>query len=353
MKFESNVIWILSFLFIINVNVSFVLADELPEEFRAFFAQVSVNLLAEQLDPGDSFGNPARDDKNYSNHYKWAEQNDMYTVFIDLIEKFDRMAEIKNKRGKYVLARWYALVCTSFAEYGVDFGSVEANSKNQIIHYNWVIDPSTDLSEIKAELNKRIRAIYDVYIKKSIVKGTGESSLSKLFGNKNPGKASSSESKNGKRGIGNILNEALKGAMKSAADAMGESVGKIPVGEISSRLSSEPPAKGVAKIKDVLADPLYRFGQITSGAKLFIIGWNFGTRPGRSYIIFSKPVNGILQIDLEPFDKRGWDACWYDEVILARMPDLGEFNKVISGYIILELPNGQRVRDFVIFGKEE
>jgi len=317
--------------------------DQLPDDFASFFAEVSVNLLAKRLKAGESFGHPARDDQDYNHHLNWARQNDMFTVMNDLIEKFRIMVDIKNNSNRSDLADWYAFVCVQWARYGVDFGSREANSTDRDIHFNWANDPSTSPEAVKAELERRIKAIYAVFSKKALYEAVGRSSR-QIF----PG-----EQDRGSKNTAGRIADALKGAKESMADTLGDLMGKVPVGDISSRLSTDTPPPGVAKIKDTLADPLYSFGEITSGAKLFIIGWNFGTRPGRAYLLLSKPVNGILQIDLEPFDFRGWKACWFDDVILARMPDIGRTDSVVHGYIILELPNGQRVRDLVYFGKVE
>lgn len=112
-----------------------------------FYAQASVQLLANQLNPGQTLGSAGRDSKDFNFHFRWARDvkaervNDkalgrahVFKLRNELVEKFKEMVRIKENMGKEALANWYAIVCTTWASYRVDFGSDEANSTNHGIH---------------------------------------------------------------------------------------------------------------------------------------------------------------------------------------------------------------------------
>ncbi|HUX05886.1 MAG TPA: hypothetical protein VMX35_01110 [Acidobacteriota bacterium] len=351
MRSKSIIVSLLACSLFIAANAASAISDDLPKDFATFFGRASVDLLAGELPAGASLGNPARDDRAFPGHYNWAVQTDPMVVFGDLIDKFKRMADIKSARGRNELGNWYASVCTQWAGYGLDYGSSAANARDRATHYNWAGSSSTSLDAVKGEISKRLLIIFSHYRNQSVAELLRNSSLTKLLGDVNMGDATGEQSES--LPSGKDIAEAFAAAAKGAAQSAADKLGNLPIGDVDSEMPWDPPAPGVAKIKDVRADPLYRFGEIVSGAKLFIIGWNLGTRPGRAYMVFDKPINGLIQIDLQPFDSRGWAACWFDEAILARMPDIGKISDKTNGYLILELPNGQRVRDMVFLGAPE
>ena len=127
-----------------------------PDDVQSFFADVSVNLLAKQLSSGQSLGSPARDSRDFAMHHNWARNADMNRIKMDLLEKLNQMVDIKVREGAEAKSEWYALLCSTWAGYGIDFGSPGANNTDPAVHKRWAWgQPATVLkNEIKTRLDK-------------------------------------------------------------------------------------------------------------------------------------------------------------------------------------------------------
>lgn len=143
-----------------------------PIDAPSFFASASVELLAKQLNTGQTLGNQSMDSKDFDFHFSWAKKMDGSRLKQDLLDKFNTMVDLKVKEGTDATADWYALVCSTWANYDVDFGSA-GNSKDLTVHKNWAVGQSASVlkDQIKLRLNK-IFASYGIEVEG---KATGES----------------------------------------------------------------------------------------------------------------------------------------------------------------------------------
>jgi len=128
-----------------------------------FYTNSSVQLLANQLPPGQSLGKSEWDSKNPNFHTNWAKNSSPAVLKQVLIEKFKRMAQIKESEGKEALAWWYALVCTNWANYNIDFGSDDANNPDWSLHEKWGADQP--LSVVQEQLEMRVNKIFKSFKK--------------------------------------------------------------------------------------------------------------------------------------------------------------------------------------------
>lgn len=132
-----------------------------PSDAPSFYASASTYLLAMQLSPGQSLWDKNTDSKDYNFHYNWAKQVDGNAIRSELTLKFDSMVNLKSRERASALANWYALVCETWANYGLDFGSAQANSKDAEFHKKWALQQS--VSEIKNQINMRLDKILALY----------------------------------------------------------------------------------------------------------------------------------------------------------------------------------------------
>ena len=132
-----------------------------PSDAPSFYASASTYLLAMQLSPGQTLWDKNTDSKDYNFHYNWAKQVNGNKLWDELTAKFNTMVDLKNKEGASALANYYALVCETWANYSLDFGSAEANSKDASVHKNWAM--KQPVSEIKHQINMRLGKIFASY----------------------------------------------------------------------------------------------------------------------------------------------------------------------------------------------
>lgn len=132
-----------------------------PSDAPSFYASASTYLLAMQLSPGQTLWDKNTDSKDYNFHYNWAKQVNGNKLWDELTFKFNTMVDLKNKEGASALANYYALVCETWANYSLDFGSAEANSKDASVHKNWAM--KQPVSEIKHQINMRLGKIFASY----------------------------------------------------------------------------------------------------------------------------------------------------------------------------------------------
>ncbi|MBK8668555.1 MAG: hypothetical protein IPN89_03460 [Saprospiraceae bacterium] len=109
------------------------------------------NVSAMQLPPGQTLWDKNTDSKDYNFHYNWAKQVNGNKLWDELTFKFNTMVDLKNKEAGWP---FLALVCETWANYGLDFGSPTANSKEAIFHKNWAMNQP--VSEIKFQINLRL-----------------------------------------------------------------------------------------------------------------------------------------------------------------------------------------------------
>jgi hypothetical protein len=136
-------------------------AQERPEDVAVFYAQSSVEFLANQLPRGTSLGNPGRDSRDFEAHLAWARRQDGEVLRRELIEKFNRLAQIKAESGQEALADWYAQVCTHWSQFNVDFGNPGTNSTDPEQHFRWAVSQPVDV--IRQQLQMRVEMIIDSY----------------------------------------------------------------------------------------------------------------------------------------------------------------------------------------------
>ncbi len=134
-----------------------------PANLPLFYVEASIDLLAAQLPPGATLGNKWTDSLDYNVHFNWAIKQSPETLRRELIRKFKLMVKIKASRGKPELATWYAKVCTTWASYGVDFGSPAANSPDFRVHESWALSPNVTPADIENQLVMRINKIFASY----------------------------------------------------------------------------------------------------------------------------------------------------------------------------------------------
>ena len=140
-----------------------------PRTAARFYSLASAEMLADRLPSGESLGGADADNKNVRPHFEWAEGRTPNAMQRRLVEKFGKMLEIKKRQGiknepdKEALARWYAFVCSRWAQYGVDFGSPEANSKTRVDHKAWALQQGRGPAEIRQQLTMRIRKTFKSY----------------------------------------------------------------------------------------------------------------------------------------------------------------------------------------------
>jgi hypothetical protein len=131
-----------------------------PTDAPSFFANASVELLAKQLSTGQTLGNQSTDSKDFNFHHNWAKIVDENMLKEALADKFSAMVDLKAKEGVEAMANWYALVCSTWANYGVDFGSA-GNSKDPAVHKNWAMGQPA--SVLKNQIKLRVDKIFASY----------------------------------------------------------------------------------------------------------------------------------------------------------------------------------------------
>ncbi|HRD81490.1 MAG TPA: PAN domain-containing protein [Saprospiraceae bacterium] len=132
-----------------------------PSDATSFYAGASTYLLAMQLSQGQTLWDKGTDSKDYNFHHNWAKQVSGNKLWDELAFKFNTMVDLKNKEGASALANYYALVCETWANYGLDFGSASANSKEATFHKNWAMNQP--VSELKFQINLRLEKIFASY----------------------------------------------------------------------------------------------------------------------------------------------------------------------------------------------
>jgi hypothetical protein len=142
-----------------------------PKDLVTFYAQASVELLANQLGERQTLGSRGRDSREFNPHYNWAKGVEPKVLKKELIQKFNRMVEIKAKEGKEALVNYYALVCVTWSRYGINFGTRRANSTDFDLHKNWAMGQTPRI--LRENIIMRMTMIYKEFVTvKCLVSGT-------------------------------------------------------------------------------------------------------------------------------------------------------------------------------------
>jgi len=135
----------------------------LRNEMVSFYTVASTMFLAKELSPGQSLGSVGRDSEKPESHLLWAKKESPQGVKQELITKIVQMVNIKERQGKDKLSDWYALICTNLANYGVDFGSPTANSRDFGLHKKWASSAKMKSPIMRAQIVMRINKIFAHY----------------------------------------------------------------------------------------------------------------------------------------------------------------------------------------------
>ena len=131
-----------------------------PRDLATFYAEASV-MFANYLEDGETLRNRYTDSRDRAFHYDWAQDQDSFTLRVELENKVRRLVDLREKEGIQVLADVYGHIAATWVTYGVDFGNADANHEAFAYHATWARDQAG--APIKSQLTSRIAKLVDSY----------------------------------------------------------------------------------------------------------------------------------------------------------------------------------------------
>jgi hypothetical protein len=327
-------------------------AQDKPKEFATFFAEVSVELLAKQLGPGESMGHAGRDSTDWQSHYNWAAGQSIETIRRDLVEKLSIMVDVKAAKGRDALGKWYSLICAQWAAYGIDFGSSAANSTNATGHFRWASSRFVTLDAIKEQLEKRVDKIAASYLNLTVqqdqpkilpppddpinlpINNESAGDLNQLLGAQFHQEFQAEAAR--------FENELLTAQQHLVKVDLNDLRQKYQLKQ--NKLRALPKFERV-RIYWLWPKPFHNGATLTCGSTVIVDGTGFGNTPGVASLHLESPVNGKDVFNFEPGDGESMDACWQDDAIFLRVPVIRGFKRPIKGVIRVNRAQGNYLPD--------